>query len=219
MPLSTQAKLLRALQNQEVTRVGSVTPRKVDVRVIAATNRDVQDLIAQKQFREDLYYRLAMVELRTPALADRREDLPLARKVSAGPVRHAIQQGHPRADAARPDRAGAAFLAGQYSRTGKRAGPRLHDGHRRHDRCRGSACFAAPSRAYGGRGRGEFARNRATGDSAGRLSTSTRKGCWPMRWSAPAAINRKPPECCASVATACATKWRSTICASAPRVL
>lgn len=77
MPLSTQAKLLRALQNQEVTRVGSVTPRKIDVRVIAATNRDVQDLIAQKQFREDLYYRLAMVELRTPALADRREDLPL----------------------------------------------------------------------------------------------------------------------------------------------
>ncbi|MGP0071447.1 MAG: sigma-54-dependent transcriptional regulator [Bryobacteraceae bacterium] len=80
MPLSTQAKLLRALQNQEVTRVGSVTPRKVDVRVIAATNRDVQDLIAQKQFREDLYYRLAMVELRTPALADRKEDLPLLEK-------------------------------------------------------------------------------------------------------------------------------------------
>jgi DNA-binding NtrC family response regulator len=80
MPLSTQAKLLRALQNQEVTRVGSVTPRKVDVRVIAATNRDVQELISQKLFREDLYYRLAMVELRTPALADRREDLPLLEK-------------------------------------------------------------------------------------------------------------------------------------------
>jgi DNA-binding NtrC family response regulator len=80
MPLSTQAKLLRALQNQEVTRVGSLTPRKVDVRVIAATNRDVQELIAQKQFREDLYYRLAMVELKTPALAERREDLPLLEK-------------------------------------------------------------------------------------------------------------------------------------------
>jgi DNA-binding NtrC family response regulator len=80
MPLSTQAKLLRALQNQEVTRVGSVTPRKVDVRVIAATNRDVHELIAQKQFREDLYYRLAMVELKTPALAERREDLPLLEK-------------------------------------------------------------------------------------------------------------------------------------------
>ena len=77
MPLSTQAKLLRVLQNQEVTRVGSVTPRKVDVRVLAATNRDVPELIAQKLFREDLYYRLAMVELKTPALAERKEDLPL----------------------------------------------------------------------------------------------------------------------------------------------
>ncbi len=80
MPMSTQAKLLRALQNQEVTRVGSVTPRKVDVRVVAATNRDVTGMIAQKQFREDLYYRLAMVELDTPALADRKEDLPLLEK-------------------------------------------------------------------------------------------------------------------------------------------
>jgi DNA-binding NtrC family response regulator len=80
MPLTTQAKLLRVLQNQEITRVGAVTPRKIDVRVIAATNRDVQEMIAQKQFREDLYYRLAMVELNTPALADRKEDLPLLEK-------------------------------------------------------------------------------------------------------------------------------------------
>ena len=77
MPLTTQAKLLRVLQNQEVMRVGSVTPRKVDVRVVAATNRDVREMIAQKQFREDLYYRLAMVELTTPSLAERKEDLPL----------------------------------------------------------------------------------------------------------------------------------------------
>lgn len=80
MPLSTQAKLLRVLQNQEVTRVGAVTSRKVDVRVVAATNRDVPELIAQKQFREDLYYRLAMVELKTQALAERKEDLPLLEK-------------------------------------------------------------------------------------------------------------------------------------------
>src|SRR5579863_5387666 len=71
MPLTTQAKLLRVLQNQEITRVGSVTPRKIDVRVVAATNRDVNEMIAQKQFREDLYYRLAMVELKTPSLAER----------------------------------------------------------------------------------------------------------------------------------------------------
>jgi DNA-binding NtrC family response regulator len=77
MPLSTQAKLLRVLQNQEVLRVGSVTPRKVDVRVIAATNRDLRTAIAEKHFREDLYYRLSMVEISVPRLADRKEDLPL----------------------------------------------------------------------------------------------------------------------------------------------
>jgi len=77
MPLSTQAKLLRVLQNQEVQRVGSLSARKVDVRVVAATNHDLRAQIAEKHFREDLYYRLSMVEIRTPALADRKEDLPL----------------------------------------------------------------------------------------------------------------------------------------------
>jgi DNA-binding NtrC family response regulator len=77
MPLATQAKLLRALQHQEIQRVGSLAARKVDVRVIAATHRDLHAAIAEKQFREDLYYRLAMVEIRVPALLDRKEDLPL----------------------------------------------------------------------------------------------------------------------------------------------
>jgi transcriptional regulator with PAS, ATPase and Fis domain len=77
MPLSTQAKLLRVLQNQEVLRVGSLTPKKVDVRVVAATNRDLGAEIAGKRFREDLYYRLSMVEIHVPALEDRKEDLPL----------------------------------------------------------------------------------------------------------------------------------------------
>jgi DNA-binding NtrC family response regulator len=77
MPLATQAKLLRALQNQEVQRVGSLTARKVDVRVIAATNKDLRAAIADRQFREDLYYRLSMVEIRVPSLADRLEDVPL----------------------------------------------------------------------------------------------------------------------------------------------
>ena len=77
MPMNTQAKLLRVLQNQEVQRVGSLTPRKVDARVIAATNHDLKALIAQNRFREDLYYRLSMVEIRTPRLAERKEDLAL----------------------------------------------------------------------------------------------------------------------------------------------
>jgi DNA-binding NtrC family response regulator len=77
MPLATQAKLLRVLQNQEVLRVGSLTARKVDVRVVAATNRDLRQSIADKHFREDLFYRLSMVEIKVPRLAERKEDLPL----------------------------------------------------------------------------------------------------------------------------------------------
>jgi transcriptional regulator with PAS, ATPase and Fis domain len=77
MPLATQAKLLRTLQNQEILRVGSLTPRRVDVRVIAATHRDLRAAIREKDFREDLYYRLSMVEIRTPPLTARKEDLPL----------------------------------------------------------------------------------------------------------------------------------------------
>src|SRR6266567_1302772 len=77
MPLATQAKLLRALQHQEIQRVGSLGARKVDVRVIAATHRDLRAAIAEKQFREDLFYRLSMIEVRVPSLAERKEDLPL----------------------------------------------------------------------------------------------------------------------------------------------
>jgi len=77
MPLATQAKLLRVLQNQEVQRVGSLTARKVDVRVVAATNHDLRAAIADKRFREDLYYRLSMVEIQVPSLEERKEDLPL----------------------------------------------------------------------------------------------------------------------------------------------
>jgi DNA-binding NtrC family response regulator len=85
MPLVTQAKLLRVLQNQEVQRVGSLSQQKINVRVIAATNRDLRAAIADKQFREDLYYRLSMVEIQVPRLAERMEDVPLL-------VRHFIDK-------------------------------------------------------------------------------------------------------------------------------
>jgi DNA-binding NtrC family response regulator len=80
LPLAAQAKLLRVLQNQEVQRVGSPAPKTIDVRVIAATNHNLRTLIAEGKFREDLYYRLAMVEIPLPKLIDRREDLPLLQR-------------------------------------------------------------------------------------------------------------------------------------------
>jgi two-component system response regulator HydG len=80
MALGAQAKLLRVVQNQELQRVGSPILKKVDVRIIAATNRDLQVLMQKKRFREDLYYRLATVQIRLPALAERREDLPFLQR-------------------------------------------------------------------------------------------------------------------------------------------
>ncbi len=77
MPTSMQAKLLRVLENGEVVRVGSNEPRRVDVRLISATNRDVESMVSDKTFREDLYYRIKGVSIRLPPLRERREDIPL----------------------------------------------------------------------------------------------------------------------------------------------
>ena len=77
MSLSAQAKVLRALQENLIQRVGADKDIKVNVRVVAATNKDLKTEIAEGRFREDLYHRLAVILIKVPALNDRRDDIPL----------------------------------------------------------------------------------------------------------------------------------------------
>lgn len=70
-----QVKLLRVLQRQEVTRVGGVTPVKLNVRILAATNRDLEEMVCNNLFRDDLYYRLNVVSLNIPSLRERKRTL------------------------------------------------------------------------------------------------------------------------------------------------
>lgn len=77
LPMDLQVKLLRVLEDKKIRRIGSVEPKPIDVRLIAATNRDLQEHIQTGSFREDLYYRLSIIEISLPPLRDRHEDIPM----------------------------------------------------------------------------------------------------------------------------------------------
>ena len=100
MPLAMQAKLLRAIEDQEVTTVGETRPRKIDVRLLAATNRDLGAAIKQGSFRPDLYYRLNAFRIRVPPLRHRRQDIPSLAKLF---LERAAQRHRKRVDAFTPE--------------------------------------------------------------------------------------------------------------------
>jgi two-component system response regulator PilR (NtrC family) len=77
LPLSMQVKLLRVIQDREFTRVGGTEQIKVDVRIISASNKDLEEAVREKKFREDLYYRLNVIQIKLPLLRERREDIPV----------------------------------------------------------------------------------------------------------------------------------------------
>ena len=95
--LSLQAKLLRVLQERKFERVGSSITRDVDVRVIATTNRDLREQVSQQRFREDLYFRLAVVPIRVPALREREGDIPQLADhfLAQAAVQHATRMWRP----------------------------------------------------------------------------------------------------------------------------
>ena len=119
IPLEIQPKLLRALQEREFERLGSTHTKKVDVRLVAATNRDLEKMIESREFRSDLYYRLNVFPIRIPPLRERPEDIPLLVRYFAQKYGRRMEKQIESIPAATMKKLAELALAGKYSRAGK----------------------------------------------------------------------------------------------------
>ena len=236
MPMEAQTRLLRVLQQGEYTTVGGRTPIKTDVRIIAATNKDLRILIQQGLFREDLFFRLNVVPLRLPPLRERTEDIPdlirhffaLAEREGLPPKQidqAALERlkrhrwpGNVRELENLARRLAALYpqeidqRAADRGRTRSRTRRRLSPAGRRAGR---EARRAGTERADTlGRGRDASARNyfAASATACRRPASITascarsKSRCSRRRWRRPAATRSGPPTCWASIATRCARR-------------
>jgi len=129
--LAMQAKLLRVIQNREIQRVGSPEVRQINVRLIAATNRDLRAEVLAGRFREDLYYRLSSIQIRIPPLTERLEDIPLLVQFFLKKYNEAYGKTISGLTPPRASGAAAACVARERARTGERYLQRLHHDWRR----------------------------------------------------------------------------------------
>ena len=173
MPLSLQAKLLRVLQEREIERVGGRRRVPIDVRVLAATHARLSERIARGEFREDLYYRLRVVEIALPPLRERREDIP--QLVRHFLERFAAREGRDGADARPRGVRGAARarLPGQHPRAREPARGRRGAFAGRHDPARGPAVAAPAGRPRSRRPRAARATRRSRTCAPSRSATSS----------------------------------------------
>ena len=149
LPPAMQSKLLRVLQEQEIERVGEIRTRKVNVRVIAATNRDLKQEVNEKRFREDLFYRLSVFPLENPPLRERREDIPVLATYFLHKTAKKMNRPLPRLSRANINQLSAHAWPGnvrELQNAAERAVILAHDGELRFDLCPAEPSVAVQSK-------------------------------------------------------------------------